>query len=146
MHTKTFTIILMQVSSIGCGLGGKLGHGSRTDERYPRLIEHFTSLKFQPVSIAAGPWHAAAVGEDGSVCTWGWGRYGCLGHGHEECESLPKVVEALRDVKAVQVATGDYTTFVVSEDGDVYSFGSGESASLGHLANPDGGQVSKGII
>jgi alpha-tubulin suppressor-like RCC1 family protein len=52
-------------------------------------------------------------------------------------------VEALKDVKAIQVATGDYTTFVVAEDGGVYSFGSGESASLGHLANPDGGQVSE---
>ncbi|KAH7282272.1 hypothetical protein KP509_35G022800 [Ceratopteris richardii] len=127
----------MSVYSLGCGLGGKLGHGNRADERYPRLIEHFQSLKFQPITIAAGPWHAAAVGEDGRVCTWGWGRYGCLGHGHEECEALPKVVESLQHVKAVHVATGDYTTFVVAEDGDVYSFGSGESASLGHLGNSD---------
>ncbi|KAH7421339.1 hypothetical protein KP509_13G051700 [Ceratopteris richardii] len=128
----------MSVYSLGCGLGGKLGHGTRTDERYPRLIEHFKSLKFQPINIAAGPWHAAAVSEDGRVCTWGWGRYGCLGHGHEECESLPKVVESLKHVKAIHVATGDYTTFVVAEDGDVYSFGSGESASLGHLDSHDG--------
>jgi len=35
-------------------------------------------------------------------------------------------------VKAVHVATGDYTTFVVSDEGDVYSFGCGESSSLGH--------------
>lgn len=88
--------------------------------------------------VAAGAWHAAVVGQDGRVCTWGWGRYGCLGHGNEECESVPKVVQALNDVKAVHVATGDYTTFVVSEDGDVYSFGCGESASLGHNAIADG--------
>jgi alpha-tubulin suppressor-like RCC1 family protein len=87
--------------------------------------------------VAAGAWHAAVVGRDGRVCTWGWGRYGCLGHGNEECESVPKVVEALSKVKAVNVATGDYTTFVVSDDGDVYSFGCGESASLGHNAAAD---------
>ena len=87
--------------------------------------------------VAAGAWHAAVVGRDGRVCTWGWGRYGCLGHGNEECESVPKVVEALSNVKAVHVATGDYTTFVVSDDGDVYSFGCGESASLGHNAGND---------
>ncbi|CAI9767898.1 unnamed protein product [Fraxinus pennsylvanica] len=96
----------MSVYSVGCGLGGKLGH--------------------------AGAWHAAVVGKDGRVCTWGWGRYGCLGHGNEESESIPKVVEALSNVKAVHVATGDYTTFVVSDNGDVYSFGCGESSSLGH--------------
>ncbi|CAF2143360.1 ultraviolet-B receptor UVR8 [Brassica napus] len=122
----------MSVYSVGCGLGGKLGHGSKTDEKYPRVIEQFQLLNFQPRVVAAGAWHAAVVGQDGRVCTWGWGRYGCLGHGNEEGESVPKVVEGLSHVKAVHVATGDYTTFVVSEDGDVYSFGCGESASLGH--------------
>eukprot|EP00262_Sarcandra_glabra_P004465 TRINITY_DN1551_c0_g5_i1.p1 TRINITY_DN1551_c0_g5~~TRINITY_DN1551_c0_g5_i1.p1 ORF type:complete len:480 (+),score=69.21 TRINITY_DN1551_c0_g5_i1:520-1959(+) len=132
----------MSVYSVGCGLGGKLGHGSRTDERYPRLIEQFQTLNLQPVVVAAGAWHAAVVGRDGRVCTWGWGRYGCLGHGNEECESIPKVVEALTNVKAIHVATGDYTTFVVSDKGDVYSFGCGESSSLGHSTGPDG-QVNR---
>ncbi|CAM8878527.1 unnamed protein product [Rhodiola kirilowii] len=124
----------MSVYSVGCGLGGKLGHGTRTDEKYPRLIEQFRTLNLQPMVVAAGAWHAAVSGRDGRVCTWGWGRYGCLGHGNEDCESIPKVVEALSNVKAVYVATGDYTTFVVSDDGDVYSFGCGESSSLGHNA------------
>lgn len=127
--------------SVGCGLGGKLGHGTRTDEKYPRLIEQFRALNLQPVVVAAGAWHAAVVGKDGRVCTWGWGRYGCLGHGNEDCESVPKVVEALGNVKAVNVATGDYTTFVVSDAGDVYSFGCGESSSLGHNTGAMDGQV-----
>ncbi|RZB86591.1 hypothetical protein D0Y65_026587, partial [Glycine soja] len=76
------------VYSVGCGLGGKLGHG----------------------------------------------RYGCLGHGSDECDSVPKAVEALSNVKAIHVVAGDYTTFVVFDDGDVYSFGCGQSASLGHNA------------
>ncbi|KAG9150624.1 hypothetical protein Leryth_008082 [Lithospermum erythrorhizon] len=122
----------MSVYSVGCGLGGKLGHGSKSDEKYPRLIEQFRALNIQPTVVAAGAWHAAVVGKDGRVCTWGWGRYGCLGHGNEDAESVPKVVESLSNVKAVNVATGDYTTFVVSDDGDVYSFGCGESSSLGH--------------
>ncbi|CAL0325088.1 unnamed protein product [Lupinus luteus] len=127
----------MSVYSVGCGLGGKLGHGSRTDEKYPRLVEQFQTLNLQPRVVAAGAWHAAVVGQDGRVCTWGWGRYGCLGHGNEECELVPKVVEALSNVKAVHVATGDYTTFVLSDNGDVYSFGCGESASLGHNPGDD---------
>ncbi|XP_031476305.2 uncharacterized protein LOC116247957 [Nymphaea colorata] len=128
----------MSVYSVGCGLGGKLGHGCRTDEKQPRLIEQFRTLNLQPAVVAAGAWHAAVVGKDGRVCTWGWGRYGCLGHGNEECETIPKVVESLNGIKAVHVATGDYTTFVVSEDGDVYSFGCGESSSLGHSTGTDG--------
>lgn len=136
-YDKTIKMLLSyfccrSVYSVGCGLGGKLGHGSRTDEKYPRLIEQFQALNIQPVVVAAGAWHAAVVGKDGRVCTWGWGRYGCLGHGNEECESVPKVVESLVNVRAIHVATGDYTTFVVSDKGDVYSFGCGESSSLGH--------------
>ncbi|KAI3763498.1 hypothetical protein L2E82_13400 [Cichorium intybus] len=128
----------MSVYSVGCGLGGKLGHGTKNDEKQPRLIEQFQTLNLQPMVVAAGAWHAAVVGTDGRVCTWGWGRYGCLGHGNEDCDSVPKVVESLSNVKAVHVATGDYTTFVVSSDGDVYSFGCGESSSLGHnTANAD---------
>lgn len=96
------------------------------------MIEQFRTLNIQPAVVAAGAWHAAVVGSDGRVCTWGWGRYGCLGHGNEDCESVPKVVESLSKVKAVHVATGDYTTFVVSDEGNVYSFGCGESSSLGH--------------
>ncbi|KAL9257549.1 Ultraviolet-B receptor UVR8-like protein [Drosera capensis] len=127
----------MSVYSLGCGLGGKLGHGTKTDEKYPRLMEHFNTLNLKPVVIAAGAWHAAVVGQDGRVCTWGWGRNGCLGHGNEECESTPKVVEGLSEVKAVHVAAGDYTTFVISDSGDVYSFGSGESWNLGHNIGND---------
>lgn len=141
--------ILRSVYSVGCGLGGKLGHGSRTDERYPRLIERFQALNLQPTVVAAGAWHAAVVGRDGRVCTWGWGRYGCLGHGNEDCESAPKVVDSLLHVKASHVATGDYTTFVVSDDGDVYSFGCGESSSLGHSAaadDPAAAQVSSSSL
>lgn len=133
----------MSVYSVGCGLGGKLGHGSRSDEKHPRLIEQFQTLNLQPMVVAAGAWHAAVVGRDGRVCTWGWGRYGCLGHGNEDCEHIPKVVEALSGVKAVHVATGDYTTFVVSDNGDVYSFGCGESSSLGHNMQADGQQGNR---
>ncbi|KAJ0242901.1 hypothetical protein HA466_0201640 [Hirschfeldia incana] len=121
----------MSVYSVGCGLGGKLGHGSEASEKQPRLIVQFNVLNMEPVMVSAGAWHAAVVGRDGRVCTWGWGRFGCLGHGTVEAEFTPKVVEGLKDVKAVHVATGDYTTIVVSDDGQVYSFGSGEFANLG---------------
>ncbi|OEL24571.1 hypothetical protein BAE44_0014413 [Dichanthelium oligosanthes] len=120
----------MSVYSIGCGLGGKLGHGCKTNKGMPKLIEQFQSLSFKPVSIAAGTWHAAALGADGRVCTWGWGHTGCLGHGDEEYKAVPTVVEGLRNVKAVHLSTGEYTTFVVADNGDVYSFGSGESLNL----------------
>ena len=122
--------IRRSVYSVGCGLGGKLGHGCKNNEGMPKLIEHFQSLSFKPVSISAGTWHAAALGADGLVCTWGWGHTGCLGHGDEEYKAVPTVVEGLRNMKPVHLSTGEYTTFVVTDNGDVYSCGSGESLNL----------------
>lgn len=118
-------------------MGGKLGHKVTDNEKHPRLIEEFQTLNFQPKMIAAGPWHSAAVGADGRVCTWGWGNYGCLGHGDEECQYSPKVVSALANIKAVHVAMGHSCTFVVSDDGDVYSFGFGGLSCLGHKPEDD---------
>ncbi|XP_010415359.1 PREDICTED: E3 ubiquitin-protein ligase HERC2 isoform X1 [Camelina sativa] len=127
----------MSVYSVGCGLGGKLGHGCDDCETQPRLIEQFGFLNIEPVMVSAGAWHAAVVGRDGRVCTWGWGRHGCLGHGTEELQMAPKVVDGLKDVKAVHVATGTYATFVASDDGQVYSFGSGVAANLGQQDDVD---------
>eukprot|EP00850_Spirogloea_muscicola_P005141 SM000023S07597 [mRNA] locus=s23:342399:346060:- [translate_table: standard] len=121
-----------RVFSLGCGLGGKLGHGTRTDERAPREIAEFRTIGFQPVALAAGAWHAAALGADGRICTWGWGRHGCLGHGLTDYEVVPKVVASLVGVPAVHVSAGDYTTFVLSAEGEVWSFGCNDSTCLGH--------------
>ncbi|XP_071736430.1 ultraviolet-B receptor UVR8-like [Rutidosis leptorrhynchoides] len=133
----------MSVYSVGCGQGGKLGHGNKTDDHQPTLIQHFQTLNVQPMVISAGAWHAAVLGTNGKVCTWGWGNSGCLGHGNDECQLVPKVVESLSNVKAVHVATGEYTTFVVSDDGDVYSFGYGGSLSLGHDTAEDDSQGNR---
>ncbi|PNX91548.1 putative E3 ubiquitin-protein ligase HERC1-like protein [Trifolium pratense] len=103
-------INLYGFDSFGCGLRGKLGHGTKTDEKFPLLIEQFQTLKLQPVVDAAGAWHTAVVGRDGRVCRRGRGQYSCLGHGNEECEAAPKVVDAFTNAKAVHVANGDYTS------------------------------------
>lgn len=110
----------MSVYSVGCGLGGKLGHGNKDSEGAPLLVEHFQTFNIRPMSISAGAWHAAVLSSDGRVFTWGWGYHGCLGRGAEDCVDLPTAVETL---KAVHVSAGVYTTFVVTDNGDVYTFG-----------------------
>lgn len=138
------THLFRSVFSVGCGLGGKLGQGSRADEKQPKEITHFRMLNFQPAAVAAGAWHAAARAMDGRVATWGWGRHGCLGHGTDQCENVPRVVQGLEGVRAVHVAAGDYTTFVVGGDGDVWSFGSAESSCLGHGVTEPGAEGEEG--
>ncbi|KAI5014572.1 hypothetical protein ZWY2020_055962 [Hordeum vulgare] len=112
----------MSVYSVGCGQGGKLGHGNKNNEGIPQLIAHFGEINVRPMSISAGAWHATVLSCDGRVFTWGWGHCGCLGHGDVQERMIPTAVETS---KAVHVSAGQYSTFVIADNGDVYFFGRG---------------------
>jgi alpha-tubulin suppressor-like RCC1 family protein len=66
------------------------------------------------------------------VYTWGYGANGRLGHGDQIDQYTPKRIEALIGVKAKQVACGYRHTAVCTEDGEVFTFGSGYYGKLGH--------------
>ena len=120
------------VYSIGCGEGGKLGHGCEEKLRIPRMIKHFQTLKAKPVSVSAGAFHCTVLTSDGRVFTWGRNPNGCLGHGDRQHYTIfPTAVASLARVKARYVSAGFRSTFVVSDNGHVYSFGCDHSDNLG---------------
>ena len=57
---------------------GKLGHGSSTTQKYPKIIQG-PLLRKVVRHISAGYRHSAAVTEEGELYTWGEGDYGRLG-------------------------------------------------------------------
>lgn len=67
---------------------------------------------FLPLSPTSRPY---TLTDDGTVYTWGLGRGGRLGHGNEQDHFLPLPVETLRKRKAVLVAAGLDSSFVVCE-------------------------------
>jgi alpha-tubulin suppressor-like RCC1 family protein len=97
------------------------------------LIGHFQTLNIKPLSISAGAFHCAVLASDGRVFTWGWDYDDCLGLGHQEDHPvvLPTAVASLLSVKARYVSAGYNSTFVVTDNGDVYSFGCDHSDNLG---------------
>uniref|UniRef100_A0ACD5V7I8 Uncharacterized protein n=1 Tax=Avena sativa TaxID=4498 RepID=A0ACD5V7I8_AVESA len=134
----------MSVYSVGCGLGGKLGHGNTNNESAPLLVEHFHTLNIRPMSISAGAFHATVLSSDGRVFTWGWGHNGCLGRGVEEYVSLPMAVE---NMKAVHVSAGYYCTFVITDNGDVYTFGfKGLALQDGEAENESGDSLTPKLV
>lgn len=59
------------------------------------------------VSLAAGVWTSLACCEDGKVYSWGYGRYGGLGHGDTDNEFAPQQVVGLeQDPAAVACRCG----------------------------------------
>ena len=56
----------------------------------PHLVESLKGKKV--VDAACGSSHSACILDDGSLYTWGKGRYGRLGHSDHEPQHKPKQV------------------------------------------------------
>jgi len=120
------------VYSWGSGAFGKLGHGETdgeySDVRIPRQVE-FKRKRIARVSC--GPDHSAAVSEGGEVLTWGAGSYGNLGHGDNNDEVRPRLVETLLGKACISVACGSKHTLALTAAGAVFAWGYGGGGRLG---------------
>ncbi|XP_065544008.1 RCC1 domain-containing protein 1 isoform X2 [Lathamus discolor] len=64
--------------------------------------------------VSCGSRHTAAVTRGGELYTWGWGKYGQLGHGDSASSDRPRRVEHLvaEGLWAEAVVCGPWTTYV----------------------------------
>ncbi|MHA6481862.1 RCC1 domain-containing protein [Paenibacillus sp. strain BS8-2] len=115
------------VYSFGNGNGsGVLGQGDSNHESTPKRIEGLT----QAVSIAAGGIHSLVLTADGKVYAFGAGYSGQLGDGEFHAGlNVPTQIENLPPIKAI--AAGSEHSILLSEAGDVYTFGGGYIGQLG---------------
>jgi alpha-tubulin suppressor-like RCC1 family protein len=118
-----------QLFTWGSGEYGRLGHGDEIRQASPKLVD---TLNGKPVaSVAAGGFHTAAIVEGGNLYTWGGGYFGQLGHGDETDRKTPKVVKGVQQCVAHQVACGTHHTLMLTEEQQVWTWGSGEFGKLG---------------
>ena len=95
----------------------------------PTMIE---ALEPHKIVSVKGADNGLAISEAGRVFSWSEGFRGRLGHGDEENQLTPKLIEALQDVKVVVVEAGVSHSIAVTDDGQVYSWGCGKTGELGH--------------
>ena len=96
----------------------------------PKVIEALRGMRV--VAIAAGEKHSMVLTDEGSVLSFGDGREGQLGHGDGANQRVPKVIEALRGVRVAAIAAGSDHSMVLTDEGEVLSFGWGRDGRLGH--------------
>jgi alpha-tubulin suppressor-like RCC1 family protein len=84
------------------------------------------------------------TGKEGEIWSFGSGEVGKLGHGGEENEAVPRLIEALNHVVVKQVAAGGHHSMVLTRDGDVFTWGDGYYGQLGH-GNTDSQSVPKRV-
>lgn len=82
------------------------------------------------VNVAAGVWHGLALQANGSVSSWGDNSYGQLGTGGTGGNSsTPVSVSNLTQV--VAVAAGQNHNIALRQDGNIWTWGQGDSGQLG---------------
>ena len=91
------------------------------DQYLPKLIEALKGKRV--IQVSASSAHSLVLTESGDVYSFGEGWYGKLGHGDEEHQHLPKLIEALRGRRVVEIAACCESSLVMTESGDVLEFG-----------------------
>lgn len=105
----------------GRGLFGQLGHG--TDESYtiPKLVSSLVKIPIWQVSW--GWQHTMALSNSkNSVFSWGYGKYGQLGHGDTKNYLMPKEIKALSNLGVNLIEWGHSHSGAIS-DGEIYMWG-----------------------
>lgn len=116
---------------------GQLGIGPVSDKSVtnPLPIDCLTSLPIR--FIACGGQHSVLVSHSGAVYAWGRNNRGQLGLGDTEDRIFPTQVRSLRNQRICHISCGDEHTICLTEDGGVFSFGSGQYGQLGHGSKSD---------
>ncbi|KDO30231.1 hypothetical protein SPRG_19786 [Saprolegnia parasitica CBS 223.65] len=148
-----------QLYGWGFGTYGRLGSSSHDDTTTPKPLAHLREMRFR--SVACGYSHSLALRHDGQVFVWGSGATGKLGlappskepaiarpHttpvGHRHANTTEPVrVSSLEDCftilplplalpsKVRKIACGPSHSAVISTNGELYVWGSGDGGRLG---------------
>nr|CCA15971.1 conserved hypothetical protein [Albugo laibachii Nc14] len=130
-------VVLMKDGAVfTCGLNksGQCGIGN-FDERLivPSPIPALSGIPITMVAASNGCEHMLAISHDGAVYSWGYNDRGQLGLGTTVSKShTPRVIESLREKYFITFAAVSYHhSAVVSNNGDLLTFGMNDSGQLG---------------
>eukprot|EP00270_Netrium_digitus_P001315 TRINITY_DN1141_c0_g1_i3.p1 TRINITY_DN1141_c0_g1~~TRINITY_DN1141_c0_g1_i3.p1 ORF type:complete len:450 (+),score=87.14 TRINITY_DN1141_c0_g1_i3:152-1501(+) len=113
----------------GWGRYGNLGLGDRRDRLLPESV---TSVQDEKMTLVACGWrHSISVTEDGRLFSYGWSKYGQLGHGDFEDHLVPRAVAALGGKIIAQIAGGWRHSVALDSEGKLYAWGWNKFGQVG---------------
>lgn len=125
-----------EVYTWGFGRGGRLGHpdfdihSGQAAVITPRQVTSGLGSR-RVMAIAAAKHHTVIATQGGEVFTWGSNREGQLGYPSVDTQPTPRRVSSLKS-KIVAVAAANKHTAVVSDIGEVFTWGCNREGQLGY--------------
>ncbi|KAL3877452.1 hypothetical protein ACJMK2_035156 [Sinanodonta woodiana] len=110
-----------------CQLG--LGNSMENSDK-PNPIQCLQGI---PVAqVATGGCHSFILSQSGQVFGWGKNSFGQLGVSDEKDRPHPSLCKSLKNQKVKYICCGEDHTMALTQDGGVFTFGSGTYGQLGH--------------
>ncbi|CDP10532.1 unnamed protein product [Coffea canephora] len=125
-----------EVYSWGFGRGGRLGHpefdihSGQAAVITPRQVSSGLGAR-RVKTISAAKHHTVAATQAGEVFTWGSNREGQLGYTSVDTQPTPRRVSSLK-ARIVAVAAANKHTAVISDSGEVFTWGCNKEGQLGY--------------
>ena len=111
---------------VGYNAEGELGLGTTVDEYSPVQVTGISNVR----TIGSGWYHSAAIKNDGTLWTWGFGLSGALGTGAYATSTSPVEITTLTNV--IAFTGGRYHSLFLKDDGTVWSCGQNDEGQLGN--------------
>ncbi|KAG8066796.1 hypothetical protein GUJ93_ZPchr0004g39520 [Zizania palustris] len=137
-HTAAVVEVIMTQSNASSGKlftwgdGDKyrLGHGDRSSKLKPTCVPSLIDYNFHKAACG----HTLTIGltTSGHIFTVGSSVYGQLGNPNNDGRYPRLVEEKLGGGGVVEVACGSYHVAVLTQNGEVYTWGKGANGRLGH--------------
>lgn len=118
---------------------GNLGDGTNTERHTPVQVHGVNDMGFltDVSQVFTGTAHTVALRSNGTVCVWGWNKYGQLGNtinnGVNTANPIPMQIESLEGV--IQISAGQCHTVALMNDGTIYAWGYNAYGQLGNINN-----------
>lgn len=124
------------VYSWGSNKSGQLGFAPEEVDHIsmsePRHVHTLRTVKIQ--QIACGQDHSLAL-DDNDMYSWGSGKNGRLGLGHEKDVFSPTKTPEFTSLRLIAISAGWRHSVALAENGSVFTWGSGLQGQLGHSDN-----------
>jgi alpha-tubulin suppressor-like RCC1 family protein len=125
-----------QVHSWGYNTYGQLGNNTTSNSNIPINVSSFGSLSGKKiVSINCGNYHSFAVDSVGQVHSWGNNGTGQLGNNTVTQSNIPVAISSFGSLSGkviISVSPGGNSTYALSNDGLIHSWGFNNNGQLGN--------------